>query len=62
MNAFLGKDCPVDFDRVLAHIRAKCPYRQEESLDADKIRRGTKAFIATKSLSECSDEFIEELR
>ncbi|KAF2885542.1 hypothetical protein ILUMI_20610 [Ignelater luminosus] len=56
-----GKDCPVDFDRVLAHIRSKCPYRQEEALDADKIRRGTKAFIATKSLSECSEEFIEEL-
>ncbi|XP_060520188.1 DNA-directed RNA polymerase III subunit RPC1 [Cylas formicarius] len=52
-----GKDCPVDFDRVLVHVKAKCPYRNEISLDADQIRRATKAFIATKALDECSDDF-----
>lgn len=56
-----GKDCPVDFDRVLAHIRAKCPYRDEIALDADQIRRATKAFLATNSLNECSEDFKSEL-
>lgn len=57
-----GKDCPVDFDRVLEHVRAKCPYRDETPLDGDQIRRATKAFLATKALNECSEDFKKELR
>ncbi|CAG9841200.1 unnamed protein product [Diabrotica balteata] len=56
-----GKDCPVDFERVLDHIKAKCPYRQEVALDGDQIRRATKAFISTNALEECSEDFRTEL-
>lgn len=57
----LGKDCPVDFNRVLQHIRAKCPYRDEISLSGDQIRRATQAFLATNALEECSEDFRKEL-
>ncbi|XP_022912626.2 DNA-directed RNA polymerase III subunit RPC1 [Onthophagus taurus] len=57
-----GKDCPVDFDRVLKHIQAKCPYRDETALDANQIRKATQAFICTNSLKETSQEFQNELR
>ncbi|CAH2007686.1 unnamed protein product [Acanthoscelides obtectus] len=56
-----GKDCPVDFDRVLACVRAKCPYRNEVALDGEQIRRATQAFIATKALDECSEDFRKQL-
>lgn len=57
-----GKDCPVDFSRVLEHVRAKCPYRDEIALDSDQIRRATKAFLDTNALDECSDTFKTQLR
>ncbi|ERL89280.1 hypothetical protein D910_06653 [Dendroctonus ponderosae] len=56
-----GKDCPVDFDRVLAHIKAKCPYRNEVPLNGGQIIRATKAFLDTGALNECSQDFKNEL-
>lgn len=56
-----GKDCPVDFERVLAHVQAKCPYRDETPLETDQIIRATNAFMATNALSECSEDFRREL-
>lgn len=56
-----GKDCPVDFDRVLQHVCAKCPYREEIALNGDQIRRASKAFLDTNALDECSDDFKNEL-
>lgn len=60
-KTLVGKDCPVDFERVLEHIRAKCPYRDEIALDGDQIRRATQAFLATNALAECSDDFSKQL-
>lgn len=57
-----GKDCPVDFDRVLRHVQAKCPYRDEIVLNADQIKRATKTFLETDALNECSEEFKIELK
>lgn len=56
-----GKDCPVDFDRVLEHVKAKCPYRDEPPLTTDQIRRATKTFLKTNALSDCSEDFKQEL-
>ncbi|KAL1517105.1 hypothetical protein ABEB36_000913 [Hypothenemus hampei] len=56
-----GKDCPVDLERVLAHVRAKCPYRNEVPLNGDQIKRATKAFLDTGALTECSEDFRQEL-
>lgn len=56
-----GKDCPVDFDRVLNHVRAKCPYRTEAVLNGEQIRRATKTFLNTDTFNECSADFKNEL-
>lgn len=55
-----GKDCPVDFDRVLQHVRAKHPYRDEVALDGQKIRKATRVFLET-NLTECSEFFRKQL-
>ncbi|KAK9891975.1 hypothetical protein WA026_017458 [Henosepilachna vigintioctopunctata] len=57
-----GKDCPVDFERVLAHVKAKCPYRDEVGLTSDQIGRATAAFLATNALNDCSEEFKNSLK
>ncbi|KAI4470240.1 dna-directed rna polymerase [Holotrichia oblita] len=57
-----GKDRPVDFHRVLQHVQAKCPYRDETPLDPNQIRRATQAFLTTNALNETSDDFKNELR
>ncbi|CAG9816329.1 unnamed protein product [Phaedon cochleariae] len=56
-----GKDCPVDFDRVLQDVRARYPYRNEVALSGEQIRKGTQAFLDTKALEECSDDFKKQL-
>lgn len=56
-----GKDCPVDFNRVLQHVRAKYPYRDEVALDGQKIRKATRVFLDT-NLTECSEFFRKQLR
>lgn len=55
-----GKDCPVDFDRVLQHVRAKHPYRNEVVLDGANIRKATEVFLKTK-LTKCSTFFRAQL-
>ncbi|KAL3274960.1 hypothetical protein HHI36_019736 [Cryptolaemus montrouzieri] len=57
-----GKDCPVDFDRVLEHVKAKCPYRDEVALTSDQIKRATDAFLATDALNGCSEDFKNQLK
>ncbi|CAG9763359.1 unnamed protein product [Ceutorhynchus assimilis] len=56
-----GKDCPVDFERVLEHVKAKCPYRNEVSLNGHQITQATKALLETGALDECSEDFRKEL-
>lgn len=55
-----GKDCPVDFDRVLQHVRAKHPYRDEKALDGEQIKKATESFLK-ESLKDCGEEFKKEL-
>lgn len=55
-----GKDCPVDFDRVLQHVRAKHPYRDEKALDGEQIKKATESFLK-ESLNDCGEEFKIEL-
>ncbi|KDR18934.1 DNA-directed RNA polymerase III subunit RPC1 isoform X1 [Zootermopsis nevadensis] len=57
-----GKDCPVDFQRVLDHVRAKCPSRDEEPLDGPSIKKATEEILKTEDFDGCSDEFKNELR
>ncbi|XP_049812819.1 DNA-directed RNA polymerase III subunit RPC1 [Schistocerca nitens] len=57
-----GKDCPVDFKRVLDHVRAKCPCRDEESLDGPSIKKAAEELLKSDDFDGCSDEFKEELR
>lgn len=58
---FLGKDCPVDFDRVLSYVKAKHPYREEVALNAEQLRKATKAFLDTNGLDECKEDFKNEI-
>lgn len=57
----LGKDGPVDFKRVLQHIRAMYPCRREINLNGDQIKLATQAFFDTNALEECSEDFREKL-
>ncbi|XP_045464776.1 DNA-directed RNA polymerase III subunit RPC1 [Harmonia axyridis] len=57
-----GNGVPVNFERVLAHIKAKYPYREEAPLTSDEIKRATSAFLATDALNECSEGFKDDLK
>lgn len=57
-----GKDCPVNFQRVLDHIRAKCPYREEEALDPVSVKKATQELISSEEFETCSDEFKYDLK
>ncbi|CAB3361853.1 Hypothetical predicted protein [Cloeon dipterum] len=43
-----GKDQPVDFERVLEHVKAKSPYRTEEGLEGNKIIHFTEQMLRTE--------------
>nr|CAD7197843.1 unnamed protein product [Timema douglasi] len=57
-----GKDCPVDCQRVLDHVRAKCPAKDEEPLDGPSINKAAEEILKTEDFDGCSKEFKEELR
>lgn len=57
-----GKDCPVEFKRVLDNVRAKCPCAGEEALDGPSIKKAAEELVKSDDLHGCSDEFKEELR
>lgn len=61
-NTCTGKDCPVDFNRVLQHTRAKHPYRDEKALDEEQIKKATQSFLQSEALNDCNDDFKKELR
>lgn len=50
-----GKDKPVDFHRVLEHIRAISNHPREDPMDAETIMASTKELLA--SLEGPSQEF-----
>ncbi|XP_040568151.1 DNA-directed RNA polymerase III subunit RPC1 [Lepeophtheirus salmonis] len=55
-----GKDRPVDFQRVLDHIKAISPYSTEDPMDAETLMSATDELI--NDLIGPSQEFKEELR
>ncbi|KAJ1529329.1 hypothetical protein ONE63_006119 [Megalurothrips usitatus] len=57
-----GKDCPVDFSRVLDHVRSKCPHRDEEALDAPSVLQASQEILKTDDFGQCSQEFKDHLR
>ncbi|XP_043285852.1 DNA-directed RNA polymerase III subunit RPC1 [Venturia canescens] len=56
-----GKDCPVDYKRVLDHVRAKSPYKEEEPLDGQDVVKATTELLNGDEYSCLSDEFKQEL-
>ncbi|XP_015123305.1 DNA-directed RNA polymerase III subunit RPC1 [Diachasma alloeum] len=56
-----GKDCPVDYKRVLDHVRAKSPCKDEDSLDGPSVIKATVQLLNTEEFSCLSEEFKNEL-
>ncbi|KAF4525074.1 hypothetical protein B566_EDAN001988 [Ephemera danica] len=56
-----GKDQPVEFERVLEHVKAKSPFRNEEPLDAFKIKQYTECMLKNE-LAACGDFFKNSLK
>lgn len=54
-----GKDQPVDFGRVLDHVRASSPYPEEDPMDADTIVSSSEELL--RGLKGPSDDFKREL-
>lgn len=57
-----GKDCPVNFQRMLDHIRAKCPYREEEALDSTSVRKATEELINSGEFNIVEEGFKFDLK
>ncbi|XP_051169994.1 DNA-directed RNA polymerase III subunit RPC1 [Leptopilina boulardi] len=57
-----GKDCPVDYKRVLDHVRAMSSYRDETPLEPMKIKKAAEELLKTEEYLCLSDEFKEELK
>lgn len=57
-----GKDCPVNFQRILDHIRAKCPYKDEEALDSVSVQKATEELLSTEEFDACGEEFKFDLK
>ncbi|KAK0182168.1 hypothetical protein PV327_000331 [Microctonus hyperodae] len=56
-----GDDCPVDYQRILDHVRAKSPYRNEDSLDTLTLVKATNELLNSDEYSCLSEEFKQEL-
>ncbi|CAB0043121.1 unnamed protein product [Trichogramma brassicae] len=57
-----GKDCPVDYKRVLEDVRARnlCP--DEEPLDGPRITKATEELLETEEFSCLSKDFSDEIK
>lgn len=51
----------MDYKRVYDHVRAKSPYENEKSLDADGVRKCTKHMLSAEEYNCFSKEFKEKL-
>lgn len=56
-----GKDCPVDYKRVLEDIQCKLVDRTEDPLDGPSIIHATTVELASEEYSCLSEEFKQEL-
>ncbi|XP_071952923.1 DNA-directed RNA polymerase III subunit RPC1-like [Antedon mediterranea] len=57
-----GKDKPVDLSRVLSHIKAKYPCKDEKPLTCESIKNISNEILQTPELSSCSTIFKKELK
>lgn len=56
-----GNDCPVDYKRVLDHVKAKSPYKEEDALDGPSVIKATNELLKSEEYECLSDEFKQEL-
>lgn len=56
-----GRDCPVEYRRVLDHVRAKSPFKNEDSLDGASVVSLMDDMLNKEEYSCLSDEFKQEL-
>ncbi|XP_076289845.1 DNA-directed RNA polymerase III subunit RPC1-like [Lasioglossum baleicum] len=56
-----GKDCPVDCKRILDHVRAKSPCKNEKPLDGPSIIKATSELLNSEDYECLSEEFKQEL-
>lgn len=61
MIILTGKDCPVDYKRVLDHVRAKSPCKNEEPLDGPSVIKATSELLNSEEYECLSEEFKQEL-
>lgn len=59
--AMEGKDKPLDYKRVLDHVRAKSPCKGEEPLDDSMIKQLASEIMDGESYKKCPKEFQTEL-
>lgn len=57
----IGKDCPVDYRRVLDHVRAKSPCKMEKPLDGPSVIKATNELLNSEEYECLSEEFKQEL-
>lgn len=57
-----GKDCPVDFQRILDHVRSKSPHREEPPLDGPQIIKATEEILKDPQCTSLNDEFKQGMR
>ncbi|KAL7286577.1 hypothetical protein TKK_0019204 [Trichogramma kaykai] len=57
-----GKDCPVDYKRVLEDVRARNLYPDEEPLDGPRITKATEELLETDEFSCLSKDFRDEIK
>ncbi|XP_018403555.1 PREDICTED: DNA-directed RNA polymerase III subunit RPC1 [Cyphomyrmex costatus] len=56
-----GKNCPVDYERLYEHVRAKMPYESEEPLDAASVINATNEMLSSEEYECLSEQFKLEL-
>ncbi|KAK7791847.1 hypothetical protein R5R35_011050 [Gryllus longicercus] len=57
-----GKDCPVDFQRILDHVRSKSPHREEPPLDGLQIIQATEEILRDSQCSSLDEGFKVEMQ
>jgi DNA-directed RNA polymerase III subunit RPC1 len=59
-----GKDQPVEFERVLEHVKAKSPFRKEQGLEGCKIRQYTEKMLENEMgvCGETAEQFKNSIR
>ncbi|XP_014213946.1 DNA-directed RNA polymerase III subunit RPC1 [Copidosoma floridanum] len=56
-----GKDCPVDYKRVLDDVKSRFPDYVEDPLDGPSIIKASSDLLATEEYSCLSEDFKQEL-